>query len=145
MTNRSPEARVLLDGWRVDCCCIDQDVRLLFLYPPPEVAELDTYELTLRTPFTVDDGGRRYLLDPQGPRERLGPLLTVYDRVVETASVDADGALTLTFIDGGILLTEPDLALEAWELVGPRENRVVCLPRGDGVVWFRDERYAAAT
>jgi hypothetical protein len=129
-----------LAAWRVDCCCIADDVRLLFLYPPPGATDLDTFELSLRTPFVLDVKGQKHLLDPTGPRERLGPLLGVYGRAVAGAAVGRDGTFSLSFTNGATLIIEPDLVLEAWELAGPRGAKLVCLPGGDGTVSFDRQR-----
>jgi Family of unknown function (DUF6188) len=137
MAGEAPGSTPLaLGGWQVDCCCVAEDVRLLFLYPPPGATELDTFEVSLRTPFVIDVRGKQHLLDPTGPRACLAPLLALYGRAVKAASVSSDGTLSMTFADGAMLVVEPDLILEAWELTGPRQTRVICLPGGDGAVWF---------
>jgi hypothetical protein len=133
--------RLDLVGWQVDCCCIADDARLLFLYPPDEAPEISGFELSLRTPFRlqVGDWGET-MADPRGPREALGPLLALYGRSVRDARVSDEGALELEFAGGASLRAEPDLVDEAWALRGPHQEEVVCLPAGDGVVAFAAER-----
>ena len=128
-------------GWQVDCCCIAEDARLLFLYPPPNASEISAFELSLRTPFRLRLAtGRETLLDPAGAREELAPLLALYRRTVADAVVGDDGTLTVDFADGATLVAEPDPVCEAWELRGPRNEQVVCLPAGDGIVTFGGAR-----
>jgi hypothetical protein len=130
-----------LIGWQVDCCCIADDTRLLFLYPPAEASELAGFELSLRTSFRLQLADRsETIVDPSGPREALGPLLGLYGRCVEDARVNAEGTLELEFVDGASLIAEPDSLCEAWTLRGPRQEELVCLPAGDGVVAFAAER-----
>jgi hypothetical protein len=143
-TQRPAAVRPPLRGWRVDCCCVDDEARLLFLYSPDATAELDRFELALRGPFwlRLDDGGE-FFLDPTGPPQALGPLLALYDTTVDEASVAGDGSLTLSFTGGAVLHVEPDLLLEAWQLCGPRRQQTICLPAGDGFVSFGGDRRAA--
>jgi Family of unknown function (DUF6188) len=133
--------RLDLIGWQVDCCCIADDARLLFLYPPDDASEISGFELSLRTPFQLQVADRNETMaDPTGPREALGPLLALYGRCVRDARVSDEGALELEFADGAWLCAEPDLVYEAWALRGPHQEELVCLPGGDGVVAFAPER-----
>jgi hypothetical protein len=133
--------RVELVGWRVDCCCIAEDARLLFLYPPEGELETHTFELSLRTPFRLRlDDAIANTIDPGGPRERLGPLLALYGSAVVDARVSDDGMLSLDFAGGASLVAEPHLVDEAWRLRGPRGEELICLPAGDGAVAFAGER-----
>ena len=67
------------------------------------------------------------------------PLADLVGRSVAAATTDC-GALTLEFVDGASLLSQPDPRFEAWEVVGGNpQYLVVCQPGGELAVW--DERY----
>ena len=142
----SSTLRLPLTGWRVDCCCVDHEARLLFLYGPRGAAELDRFELVLRTTLQLRPAdGYSVEIDPLGAPEGLAPLLALVRRAVITATATPEGELFVAFDDGAQLHVAPDLTLEAWALVGPRTEQLVALPAGDGYVCFSDEQLDYAT
>jgi hypothetical protein len=127
-----------LRGWQVDCCCVDDAFRFLFLYGPDGSSELDRFELALRGTVRLlsAEGDAPTFVEPQGPRDQLGPLLGLIDSKVSAAAAAPDGTLYVAFNNSARLIVAADELLDAWSLIGPRSEQLVCLPGGDGVVSF---------
>jgi Family of unknown function (DUF6188) len=133
-----------LAGWRVDCCCVDDEARLLFFYPPAGMSELDSFEIGFRAPVRLRlPNEDERALDPRGPRRELGPFLALFGLTVTDATVVSDGGLTIDFDDGARLTSPPHPRLQAWEIRGPRDSVLVCLPGGDAVRFGREQPRAS--
>jgi Family of unknown function (DUF6188) len=128
LEERSEGWEVPVHGWRVDHLVFDVNVRLWFLSEESPLTGL--IEVVLECPFSLSLGGEELQLDPEGPPERLSPVLRLLRRTIDEAFVDKDGTLRLAFREGGHVRCEPHLQWEAWELNDPDGERVVCLPTG---------------
>jgi hypothetical protein len=86
--------------------------------------------------FTLHSDGATRHLDP-GQRRELGPVLALYPDRVNAASIQTDGTLDLEFDSGARITVLPDLHYEPWQISGPGDRLVVCLPgaSGDLAVW----------
>jgi hypothetical protein len=86
--------------------------------------------------FHVRVAGVNHLLDP-ADRSRLGPLLDLYPNHLDSAGIDPDGTLSLTFARGGQIRVPPDAQFEAWQVVGPGRRLIVCPPNGQRLAVWR--------
>jgi hypothetical protein len=93
-------------------------------------------EIVIETPFDLVSGTSTQRLDPED-RPALGPLLAVYPAALDSAVVQPDLTVVLTF-DGGVKIVVPqDQHYESWHVVGPGSRLIVCPPTGTGLlsVW----------
>jgi hypothetical protein len=93
-------------------------------------------EIQIEAPFTVrsSTGERRYA--PSGPRERLGPALSLFGRTVERAACFDDGALEIAFTDGVTLAQAgSDTGYEPWTVTGPGDLRIVSTGNRSLTTW----------
>jgi hypothetical protein len=94
------------------------------------------FEIKIESPFTVTSQGRSHHCFEN---DSLEPLLNIYpDSLVDT-SLDAAGTLNLTFKSGVQLQVPPDPNYEAWQVVGPGKNLIVCVPGGREVAVWADQ------
>ena len=120
-------------GWelKIDPCelsflRVDHQVRLQF----------KKTEIVIESPFILRIGGVDYHLDP-GERRNLGPFLGLYPNTLVSASVDAQATLQLAFGDGATITVPADPQYETWQVNGPGNFLVVCVPgtSGDLSIW----------
>lgn len=94
-------------------------------------------DILFSVPFGVTDvDGVTRLVDPEEP-ETLTRLLTLSERALLSARIEATGTITLAFGDGSSLRCERHRAYEAWEShgTGPfAEFAYLCMP-GAGAPW----------
>lgn len=93
-------------------------------------------EIVIESPFLLRINGAEVTLDP-AQREALGPLLAIYPDTVELARVDADATLRLKFQSGAEVAVRADPQFEAWSVVGPGTQMLVCVPgdHGEIAIW----------
>jgi hypothetical protein len=116
-----------LGGLRITRCSVDYGVTLLLAGEGPQ------YELRLQTPFTLIEGDRRLLLEPEHTAT-LGPVVTLFGRNVSSAETLDDGCLSLRLHDALLHIT-PHPEYEAWTLTGDDGLLVVCGPGGAVTTW----------
>jgi hypothetical protein len=123
--------RLPLAGCSINRCCVDWAVTL-------EMQSSDGDDFVLRIgdifTFTAVDGVEM-LLRPEEDPTGLGPVLGCTRTTVKAAAAFEDGHLEVSFVDGSSLRVAPSPAYEAWELAGPRESRIVCMPGGQLAIW----------
>ena len=78
----------------------------------------------------------RFQFDSQRDLVGLGRALTLFRRVVDTAVIDSDGGLEVTFVDHTVLRVPSNPDFEYWNLDGPHGVLIVAGP-GDRVSVFR--------
>lgn len=105
---------------------IDHQARLQF----------EEVEVIIENAFSLEIGGNRYDLDP-GDRAGLGPLLSLYPSTLESANLDPDGTLHLSFDNAASIAVPPHPIYEPWQISGPSTALVVCTPGDSGTlaVW----------
>ena len=93
-------------------------------------------EVVIGCPFVLEKDGFVYDLDPETQGD-LGPLLDLYPDTLADSSVDTEGTLRLKFASGAIIIVLANPQYEAWQVNGPDNHLVVCLPgtSGDLAVW----------
>jgi hypothetical protein len=94
----------------------------------------DDHEVTIETPFEVEDGDARWAGEPL-TAGAAGTLLPLNGREVTSAHIGTDGTLVIGL--GSATLTVPPAPMyEAWQVRGPDGLLIVCSPGGDYVaVW----------
>lgn len=116
-----------LDGQRVTKVCFDYAVTF---------HTESGFELRFETPFVIcDTDGTRTSIDPDVPSELASRVLELLQRLIDSADVEPSGALTISFVDGQELEVSPHPEFEAWTVIGPRGERVICLPGGGVSEW----------
>lgn len=119
---------VPLEGKTVTRCLVDHAFGL-------ELWEREgTTTIRIEGGFVFQEPGREYQLSPAQPTA-LGPALSTIGKTIASAKVCKDGCLEVHFADGGTLSVKPDVAYEAWEIVGPGGLRMVCTPGGSLSIW----------
>lgn len=78
------------------------------------------------------------LIAPDGPPEKIGPVLEVLHKCVERVDAFKDGSLEIDFVEGARLRVPVSSDFEAWSVVGPFGLRLVSLPGGELAVWTRE-------
>lgn len=122
---------VHLRGFTVMRCCVDNAFRLDFARPERAVRGQEWASVTIEGPFEYVADGTTLLLEGALHPEELGPVLTLFLRTVEAASVAGDGTLRLQF-DGQASLRISSLPeYEAWELTEGDGRRLICMPGGE--------------
>jgi len=97
--------------------------------------QMGSVEVVIEAPFELvdNDGGHR--LDP-GDRAGLGPVLALFPGTVVSILAGPDSVLEVTFAGGARISVAPHPAYEAWSIVGPGTDLVVCPPGGgDLMIW----------
>ena len=99
----------------------------------------NAHEITIETPFEVEEGGARWAGEPL-TAGAAGALLPLNQRELTSAHIETDGALVLGF--GSATVTVPPASMyEAWQVRGPDGLLIVCSPGGDYVaVWEPADR-----
>lgn len=91
--------------------------------------------IVIETPFEVRRHGQVHALDPS-VRTGLGPLLAVYPDEAVSATIGRDGTLHIGFTSGASVTVPPNEEYEAWGVVGPGTEQVVCRPGGgEPAIW----------
>jgi hypothetical protein len=80
---------------------------------------------------------QEYDLSPDEPKA-LGPVLGLLYRTFKSGLAYKDGTLVVKFAEGRKIVVLSDPNCEAWNVVGTRGLRVVCMPGGDWAVWQPD-------
>jgi hypothetical protein len=93
----------------------------------------DEAEVAIESPFVMQVGDLELTLDPE-ERSALGPFLGLYPNSLVEASVDAQATLRLSFGRGAVVTVRSDPHYEAWQLSGPGNSLVVCMPGNSGQV-----------
>lgn len=75
-------------------------------------------------------------LDPDNPLSMV-PLLSILGMAVENATADVDGTIRFKFSGSFAVECGADLKYEAWQLAGPNDFLIVCLPGGGLATWAR--------
>jgi hypothetical protein len=92
------------------------------------------FEVTVETTLTVADSGGRWSGEPL-TAQAAGALLPLNFRQATSVRVDNDETLHLGFGEAR-LSVPPHPMYEAWQVHGPHEMLIVCLPGGDGLaIW----------
>lgn len=93
-------------------------------------------EVVIESSFLLQAGDAELRLDP-GERGALGPFLGLYPNTLVDASVDARATLRLCFGSGATVTVPSDPHYEAWEVSGPGNFLVVCVPGSSGelAIW----------
>jgi hypothetical protein len=119
-----------IEGKEISRVCVDFAVAL-------ETA--DGVELRIETTFSVTDSDGSPLLaaNPGDLGEAASHILGLLGRHILVAGIQDSGRLELAFSGGGRLICEPNEEFEAWTLVAPNGERIVCLPGGGSVRWPR--------
>lgn len=94
------------------------------------------FEIKIESPFTVTSQGRT---SHCFENDSLGPLLSIYPDALVDSNVDEVGTLNLTFRSGVQIQVPPDRNYEAWQVVGPGKNLIVCVPGGGEVAVWVDQ------
>lgn len=116
-----------LDGQRVTKACFDYAVTL---------ATESGFELRFETSFVVRDAsGALTTIEPDAPGHTATHVLELLRRIIDHAHIEKSGTLILTFVDGWELEASPHSHYEAWTLVGPSGQRIVCSPGGEISEW----------
>ena len=117
-----------LEGQEIARICLDFAVAL---------DTVDGTELRIEARFRVTspDESRSVDIDPSDVRNAGEPLVRLLHQRIVLAAVDESGALSLRFAHGERLDCEPDQRFEAWTLVTPGGERMVCLPGGGVAHW----------
>ena len=121
-----------LVGESVDAICVDHMVRLRF-------SSGATVGLECAFTFGATMDGRT-VIDPDGDKAALAPLLRLHTVTATKAFVDGS-VLTIKFADGAHLAAGPDPVFESWQYTGPEtppKNRIIIMPGGDPAIWFRE-------
>lgn len=114
-------------GRKVERLCFDYSVTLMFS---------GDGELRIEQPFVVrsSDSIETLVVPEDGSRGLAAALQLVHLEVVKVEAFK-DGHLEVSFAEGTRLEVPADEGLEAWELLGPNDLRMVSLPGGDLAVW----------
>ncbi|HEX9413620.1 MAG TPA: DUF6188 family protein [Ktedonobacterales bacterium] len=125
-----------LAGFSVLRCIVDFAFTLHLVKPEQAVPEQEEALLRIEEPFEVILDGVRFQFDSQRDLVGLGRALTLFRRVVDTAVIDSDGGLEVTFVDHTVLRVPSNPDFEYWNLDGPHGVLIVAGP-GDRVSVFR--------
>jgi hypothetical protein len=120
---------VPLKGRSVSRFIVDYALTIQFLDIPGE--EVD---IRIAGEFHFKTGGKNHKLCPEQPTT-LGPIFATLAHIVDYVRAFKDGRLEVQFIENEALIVMPCAKYEAWEIVGDRSLRIVCLPRGGLAVW----------
>lgn len=92
--------------------------------------------VTIENEFLLHSLGEDHGLDP-GERAGLGPLLALYPDTLTGGHVDRHGMLRLSLESGARIDVHPCPSHEAWQVEGPGDYLVVCVPGTAGAlaVW----------
>jgi hypothetical protein len=100
--------------------------------------QFDEFEVVIECPFVLREGASHveYRLDPRDTAS-LAPLLRLYPDALVTADADADATLHLAFASGAAVVVPADERYEAWQVNGPGNFLVVCVPGREGklAIW----------
>jgi hypothetical protein len=120
-------------GWRV---LVDPELTFIRIDHQARL-QFGSVEFVIESPFELRLEGRTHVLDP-ADRGGLGPLLALFPDKAATVTVSREGVLLVTFTSGVSIRVPPAPNYEAWNIVGPGGQLVVCAPGGDEpVVWGR--------
>jgi hypothetical protein len=80
----------------------------------------------------------RVTFPPESVGSVASTLISLFLRNVISAEAGAEGDLGIAFNNGIELTVAPDPTYEAWQLVGPKGRRVICLPGGELALWSEE-------
>ncbi|WP_288467097.1 DUF6188 family protein [uncultured Curtobacterium sp.] len=121
-----------LVGESVDAIWVDHTVRLLF-------SRAATVGLECAFTFGATMGSRT-VIDPDGDKAALAPLLRLHTVTVTGARAEGS-TLTVESADGSSLSAGPAPAFESWHYTGPETppNRII-MPGSDSAIWVHGPR-----
>lgn len=93
------------------------------------------FELRIETSAAIETSSENMMLEPGVPGASAIPVLGFVGSRIDRGEVLESGVLKIFFSSDSGLTVSPDANFEAWELVGPRGMRVVCLPGGGIAEW----------
>ncbi|WP_274917401.1 DUF6188 family protein [Streptomyces sp. WZ-12] len=113
-----------------------QSVARVCFDTPLVVLTSDSYELRVETEasFTTPEGSL-ISFHPESPGEAAIHLVGMNQTTISSATAAPDGELTVVFDDGSALTVAADPDYEAWGTVGPKGERVTCMPGGEFALW----------
>lgn len=79
--------------------------------------------------------GDHVSFDPESPDVSAPHLVRLVRDVINEAEAGRAGDLVIEFESGTKLTVLPDEEYEAWGIVGPKGERVTCMPGGEIAVW----------
>lgn len=122
-----------LVGESVDAIWVDHTVRLLF-------ASAATVGLECAFTFGATMGSRT-VIDPDGDKAALAPLLRLHTVTVTGARAEGS-TLTVESADGSSLSAGAHPAFESWHYTGPETppNRIIIMPGSDSAIWVHGPR-----
>jgi hypothetical protein len=93
-------------------------------------------EVVIGSRFVLQAGEVESFLDAE-QRSALAPFLSLYPNTLTHASVDSQATLRLTFGSGATVTIPSDPQYEAWQVNGPGNSLVVCVPGNSGqlAIW----------
>jgi hypothetical protein len=93
------------------------------------------FEIRVETPFVLRDGsGGEVRINPEAPGDLAPRVLQLLHQLVDLV-VRTTGELVMSFEGDHVITVSPDPRFEAWTLVGPKGQRVVCNPGGGTSEW----------
>lgn len=119
-----------LAGFTVNICAVDLAFTLHFLRPLNSTPRQEAAHLRIEGAFAYTADGATSIIEPRPDPTALCPALRLLWRTVESAAVDHDGALELTFSGRARLRVLPDPSFEAWALNAPGNVLIVSGPGG---------------
>jgi Family of unknown function (DUF6188) len=124
-----------LVGFTVTQLVVDNAFALVLVRPLAAVREQQDARLTIESPFTLTLQSGVVRCEPDRDPRGLGPALMLLWRTVESARVDDDGRLELTFSGDASLSVASDPSYESWNLHTPEKALLVAMPGGEIVVF----------
>jgi hypothetical protein len=123
-------------GWMMEYTFEGQQVQRLCFDYAVSIEAADGAVLRIEAPFEFSPSGDEpfQTVDP-GRLAQSTPLFSVLNDDIVHVSVNEQGALFIRFAKGQALRCEPDRHFEAWSIVAPSGEQMVCLP-GGGVSVF---------
>lgn len=116
-----------LHGQAVTRVCFDEALTVL---------TSGDYELRVETEAVLQvASGDHVSFDPESPDVVAPHLVRLARDVITRAEAGRAGDLVIEFESGAKLTVRPDGDYEAWGIVGPKGQRVTCMPGGEIAVW----------
>ena len=124
-----------ISGFTVTRCCIDYRFSLDLIRPEQVIRGQEHASLIIDGHFEYVAGDTTTRHDPEQHPEELGPVLKLFRRTVEAASIAADGTLHIQFSDQMSIRVPSLFDYEAWELHHDDGRMLICMPGGNIAVW----------
>jgi hypothetical protein len=139
-----------LAGFTVSQCCVDMAFTLRWLKPARITPDQRHAEIRIEGSFELVLGDATFRCDPKHDTASLAPALTLFDRTVEEASIDADGVLRIVFENRATITVPTDPNYEMWSFnswvgrtIGPVSDRYTIIGGvgGEVVIFAPDEHH----